>query len=124
MTGPARQPAGFLLQLWNGTRYSFQGLRAAWRHEQAFRLEIGVLLVIVPAALWLGKDGVARALLIGSWILVLVVELLNSAIEAAVDRLGPERHELAGRAKDLGSAAVFVALLLAAAIWGLVLYER
>ncbi len=116
-----KQPAGLIAQLWNGTRYSFQGLRAVWKHEQAFRLEVGVLLVIVPIGLWLGKDGVARALLIGSWGLVLVVELLNSAVEAMVDRLGPERHELAGRAKDLGSAAVFVAILLAASVWGLIL---
>jgi len=120
MTGEARQPKGFMLQLWNGTRYSLQGLCTAWRHEKAFRLEVGVLLLIIPAAWWLGKDGVARALLIGSWGLVLVVELLNSAVEAVVDRLGPERHELAGRAKDLGSAAVFVAILLAASVWALI----
>ncbi len=124
MTDPAKQPAGLIAQLRNGTRYSLQGLCAVWKHEQAFRLEVGVLLLVLPAAWWLGRNGVARALLIGSWGLVLVVELLNSAVEAVVDRLGPERNELAGRAKDLGSAAVFAAILLAVAIWGLVLYSR
>lgn len=124
MPGHARQPAGLLRRLWHGTRYSLQGLRAAWAHEEAFRLEVIVLLLAVPAAVWLGKDGLSRILLVGSWGLVLVVELLNSAVEAAVDRLGPERHELAGRAKDLGSAAVFLAILLAALVWLVTLYER
>jgi diacylglycerol kinase (ATP) len=117
-----KHAAGFIAQLWNGTRYSLRGLGAAWTHELAFRAEVGVLLLILPAALWLGTDNLARALLIGSWLLVLVVELLNSAIEAAVDRLGPERHELAGRAKDLGSAAVFVAIVLASLVWALCLF--
>ena len=122
MVAQDAQPAGLIARLWNGTRYSLQGLRAAWTHEQAFRWEVGILLPVLPAAWWLGKDGVARALLIGSWGMVLAVELLNSALEAAVDRLGPERHELAGRAKDFGSAAVFVAILLACAIWALCLF--
>ena len=112
-----KQPAGLIARLWNGTRYSLQGLRAAWEHEQAFRLEVGVLLMLVPVAFWLGKDGITRVVLVGSWGLVPVVELLNSAVEAMVDRLGPERHELAGRAKDLGSAAVFAAILLAGVTW-------
>lgn len=103
------------------TRYSLAGLHAAWHYQQAFRLEVAVLIVIIPAALWLGKDGVERALLIGSWIIVMTVELINSAVESAVDRVGLERHELAGRAKDLGSAAVFCAIVLAAVIWVLVL---
>jgi diacylglycerol kinase (ATP) len=119
MREQAGKPARFILQLRNGTRYSLQGLRAAWRHELAFRLEVAVLVLLLPAAWWLGKDGVARALLVGSWGLVLVVELVNSAVEAVVDRLGPERHELAGRAKDLGSAAVFAAILLAGVTWAL-----
>ncbi|OGB91670.1 MAG: diacylglycerol kinase [candidate division NC10 bacterium RBG_16_65_8] len=116
------QPAGLIARLWNGTRYSLQGLRAAWTHEQAFRLEVGVFLLVLPAAWWLGKDGGARSLLIGSCGMVLVVELVNSALEAAVDRLGPERHELAGRAKDFGSAAVFLAILLAGVTWALCLF--
>ena len=107
--------------LW-ATRYSIAGLQMAWRHEQAFRQELGVLVVLVPVAFWVGKNGVERAVLIGSWLLVLVVELLNTAIEAAVDRIGPERHELAGRAKDLGSAGVFCSIALAAIVWLLVLF--
>jgi diacylglycerol kinase (ATP) len=90
----------------------------------AFRLETLVLSLVVPAGLWLGETGVQRALLIGSWCLVMVVELLNSAIEALVDRMGLERHELAGRAKDLSSAAVFTAIVLAGAVWVLVLASR
>lgn len=97
--------AGIWARLVNGTRYSLAGLRSAFRHEMAFRLETLVLSLVVPAGLWLGETGVQRSLLIGSWCLVMVVELLNSAIEALVDRMGLERHELAGRAKDLGSAA-------------------
>jgi diacylglycerol kinase (ATP) len=122
MPEQAKWAAGVVRQLWNGTRYSLQGLSAVWRHELAFRLEVGVLLVVVPAAWWLARDGLVRALLIGSWGLVLVVELVNSAIEAVVDRLGSDWHELAGQAKDLGSAAVFVAILLAGAVWALCLF--
>ena len=102
------------------TRYSLSGLRMAWG-QQAFRQEIAVLVLIVPAGLWLGESGVERALLIGSWVLVILVELINSAVEAAVDRIGLERHELASKAKDLGSASVFCAILLAIAVWALVL---
>lgn len=108
-------------RLWRGTRYSLQGLAAAWRFQQAVRLELLACLVMIPAACLLGRTGTQRALLIGSWILVLIVELLNSAIETTVDRTGTEPDELAGRAKDLASAAVFVAILLAVAVWGLVL---
>jgi diacylglycerol kinase (ATP) len=106
--------------LW-ATRYSLVGLRIAWRQEQAFREEVVVLLLVVPAGLWLGRSGVERALLIGSWVLVLLVELVNSAIESVIDRIGLERHELAGKAKDLGSASVFCAIVLAIAVWALVL---
>ena len=109
-------------RLVRATGCSLAGLRAAWRHEQAFRIEVMVLALVVAAGLWLGKDGVERALLIGSWLLVVVVELINSALEAVVDRIGPERHELAGRAKDLGSGAVFCAILSAVAVWALVLW--
>jgi diacylglycerol kinase (ATP) len=110
-----------LRHLFNATRYSLAGLRAALRHEEAFRQELLALFIAAPVALWLGKSGVERALLIGSCLLVIVVELVNSAVEAAVDRIGLERNELAGRAKDLGSAAVFCAIILAIVVWILVL---
>ncbi len=108
-------------KLVTATGFSLAGLRAAYRHEQAFRLEFLVLVFVVPLGLWLGETGVQRALLIGSWCLVLIVELLNSAMEVLVDRLWPERNELAGRAKDMGSAAVFCAIVLSATVWLLVL---
>lgn len=104
--------------------YSMQGLKAAWQYEEAFRLELLALLVMLPAALWLGNTGVERALLVGSLLLVLIIELINSAIEAVVDRVGVEHHTLAGRAKDIGSAAVFLALMNVLAVWGLLLWER
>ena len=103
------------------TRFSLAGLREAYRHEQAFRLELLVLVFVVPLGLWFGETGVQRALLIGSWCLVLIVELLNSAMEVLVDRIWPERSELAGRAKDMGSAAVFCAIVLACGVWLLIL---
>lgn len=101
--------------------YSWSGLSATFRHEAAFRQELALCLLLIPLALWLGDDGVARALMIGSLLLVLLVELLNSAIEAVVDRIGTEHHELSGRAKDIGSAAVFVALGNVVIVWALVL---
>lgn len=104
--------------------YSMQGLRAAWQFEEAFRLELFAMIIMLPAALWLGGNGIERALLVGSLLLVLVVELINSAIEAVVDRVGIEHHTLAGRAKDIGSAAVFMALMNVAAVWGFILYDR
>ncbi|MFA6108463.1 MAG: diacylglycerol kinase [Candidatus Latescibacterota bacterium] len=112
---------GLPARLWRGTRFSLQGLAAAWRYQQAVRLELLACVLVIPAACLLGRTGTQRALLIGSWVLVLIVELLNSAIETAVDRTGTETDVLAGRAKDLASAAVFVAILLALAVWGLVL---
>ena len=115
---------GILTRLVKATRYSFAGLRAAYRHEQAFRLEALLLVLVLPGGLWLGRNGVERALLIGSWCLVIVIELLNSSVEALVDRIAPERSELAGRAKDTGSAAVFVAITMAAGVWVLVLLVR
>jgi Diacylglycerol kinase len=105
-------------------RWSCQGLAAAWRHESSFRLEVCLLVVLAPLALWLGQDGVERALLLGSMLAVLAAELLNSAIEAVIERYGPEYHELAGRAKDMGSAAVFVLMMNVLACWGLVLGPR
>ena len=106
------------------TIWSMQGLRAAWLHESSFRLEVYLLLVMGPLALWLGQTGVERALLLGSCLLVLSVELLNSSIEAVIERYGAEFHELAGRAKDMGSAAVFVLMMNVVLVWGLVLGPR
>ena len=103
--------------------YSVQGLRAAYRQEVAFRQEVWLTIPLVPLALWLGGDGIERALLIASWILVIIVELLNSAVEATVDRFGPEHHELSGRAKDMGSAAVLLSIGLAALVWGFILFS-
>ena len=99
------------------------GVAAAIRHEQAFRIELVLAAVLVPLGLYLGKSGIERALLVGSVLLVLIVELLNSAVEAVVDRVSPEQHELAGRAKDLGSAAVMLSLIGAGAAWLLVLWS-
>jgi diacylglycerol kinase (ATP) len=108
----------------NATRYSLEGLAAAARHEDAFRQELMLAAVMVPLGLWLGNDGVERALLVGSMLMVLVVELLNSAIEATVDRVSLEDHRLAKRAKDLGSAAVMMSLATVGAVWLLVLLPR
>ena len=105
----------------DATRYSLAGLAAALRHEAAFRELFALCLVLVPLALWLGDTGVERALLAASALLPLVVELVNAAIEAAIDRVSLEAHPLAKRAKDLGSAAVMVSLVIAALVWVLVL---
>lgn len=113
---------GGLGRLVGAVRYSLSGLREAWRNEAAFRQEAVVCAVLAPVALWLPVTPLERLVLVGSLGLVLVVELLNSAIEAAVDRVGVERHTLSGRAKDLGSAAVMLSLLLAAGAWGTVLW--
>jgi diacylglycerol kinase (ATP) len=110
-----------LRRLINAARFSLSGLGAALRHEDAFRQEAMLAAILVPSGVMLGKTGVERALLVGSVLLVLVVELVNSAIEAAVDRVSLEDHPLAKRAKDLGSAAVMLALLNAAMVWLLVL---
>ncbi len=104
--------------------WSLQGLRAAWLHESSFRLEVVLTVVLTPLAIWLGQDGIERALLIGSCLLVLSAELLNSAVEAVIERYGPEFHELAGRAKDMGSAAVFVLMMNVLLCWGLILGPR
>jgi diacylglycerol kinase (ATP) len=104
--------------------YSANGLRAAYKKESAFRQELILAVVLLPLGVWLGSTGVERALLIGSVLLVLIVELLNSAVEATVDRGGKDWNKLAGRAKDMGSAAVLIALLQLAATWGLILFDR
>lgn len=108
-------------RLINAIGYSFEGFRAAFKHEDAFRQEMFLAMVLVPLAIYLGKSGVERALMIASVLLVLIVELLNSAIEAAVDHTSTEHHALAKRAKDIGSAAVFLALMIVVVIWGLIL---
>ncbi len=108
-------------RLINAAGYSLSGLAAAARHEDAFRQELFLSAILVPLGLWLGHGGVERALLVGSVLLVLIVELLNSAVEATVDRVSLEDHSLAKRAKDIGSAAVMVSLVNVAVIWLLVL---
>jgi len=113
-----------LPRLINATVYSLKGLRAAWRNETAFRQEVILTVVLVPAAFWLGTTKAQQALLLFSCLLVLIVELLNSAIETTVDRIGPEDHPLSGRAKKWGSAAVMLSLIAAAVVWALVAWDR
>ena len=109
---------------WQAFLWSMQGLRATWNVESSFRLEVYLFVVLAPLAAWLGQSGIERAILVGSMMLVLVVEVLNSALEAVVDRWGSEHNTLAGRAKDMGSAAVFLADLNVLACWGLILAPR
>jgi len=111
-----------LKRVWNAFFYSIDGLRAALRHEDAFRQEVLLAAALIPAALFMPATGTGKALMIASVLLVLIVELLNSAIEAAVDRISLEHHELARRAKDIGSAAVMLALVNVPVVWGLVLF--
>jgi diacylglycerol kinase (ATP) len=112
-----------LCRLVKATGYSMAGLRAAWRNEEAFRLDTLLCVVMTPLALWLGENSVERVLMIGSLVLLLITELLNSGVEAVVDRVGSERHELSGRAKDIGSAAVFIALVNIAVVWVILLFD-
>ncbi|WIM05638.1 MAG: diacylglycerol kinase [Candidatus Nitricoxidivorans perseverans] len=112
-----------LARIWNALLYSIAGLKAAHRHEDAFRQEVWFAALLIPLALWLPSDGAGHALMVGSVLLVLVVELVNSAIEAAVDRISLENHRLAKRAKDIGSAAVLIALINVATTWILVLLD-
>ena len=104
--------------------WSMAGIKAAWKNEQAFRWEAVIVLLMMPVGLWLGRSAVERALLIASSMSILIIELLNSAVEAVVDRIGPERHELSKRAKDMGSAAAFISMIAAVFVWGLIAYER
>jgi diacylglycerol kinase (ATP) len=115
---------GGLTRLIRAFGYSLAGFRACYRHEAAFRQEVLVAVVVLPLGLWLGETGVERALLVGSWLLVMIVELLNSAVEATVDRFGPELHKLSGRAKDIGSASVLLSITLAVMVWALILLPR
>lgn len=108
----------------NAFGYSMQGFKACFQAEEAFRQELFLLLFLIPIGLWLGETPVERALLLGSLLIVLIVELLNSAIEAGVDRVGLERHELSARAKDIASAAVFMSFTLTGTVWGLILIPK
>ena len=108
----------------NATGYSWLGLKAAYKHESAFRQEVWLAVIMIPLGLYLGQDWTDKAMLISSVLLVLIVELLNSGIEAVVDRVGDEPHKLSGRAKDMGSAAVLISLVIAAMIWTAVLVDN
>ena len=112
-----------LSRMWHALGYSIEGLRAGW-HETAFRQEALAALVLLPLSLWVGRNWVETALLAGSVLFVMIVELLNTGIETAIDRIGPEWHDLSKRAKDMGSAAVLLSLLLALGIWITALYQR
>lgn len=106
----------------NAILFSYAGLKAAWVNEEAFRQEAVIFLVTIPLALWVAENNIEKLILVSSVALVLITELLNSAIEAVVDRIGVEYHELAGRAKDMGSAAVFLSILIAIAAWLLIIF--
>ena len=112
-----------LNRIWHAAGYSIEGLRAGW-NEKAFRQEAIAAMVLLPASLWLGQSWVETALLAGSVVIVMIVELLNTGIETAIDRIGPEWHDLSKRAKDMGSAAVLLALQLCAGIWGAAVFQR
>jgi diacylglycerol kinase (ATP) len=122
---PSHPPKGStgLKRIWNALGYSLAGLAAAFRHEAAFRQELLLAAVLIPLALFLRVSALGKALMIASVMLVLIVELLNSAIEAVVDRASPEHHPLAKRAKDIGSAAVFVSLANVIIVWLLILFD-
>ena len=115
------QNPNHFVRLYKATGYSIQGLKSTFQYEQAFRLEVYIFIILLPLAIWLGSSPLDYFLLIGSWVFVMIVELLNSAVEAAIDRIGMEKHELSGRAKDIGSAAVMVSVFLAIGAWAAVL---
>ena len=104
--------------------WSVAGIRTAWQNELSFRVETIIIAVMTPVGIWLGKTAAEKALLIASALSILIIELLNSALEAVVDRIGLERHELSGRAKDMGSAAAFFSMLTAGIVWALIAYAR
>ncbi len=120
MESPYKGKTGFT-RLWNAFGYSLAGFRAAYKHEDAFRQEIHLAVILIPLALWLPASHLGKALMIGSVLLVIIIELLNSAIEATVDRISLDNHNLAKRAKDIGSSAVLVSLINVVIVWGLVL---
>jgi diacylglycerol kinase (ATP) len=117
------KPTG-ITRLLRAFGYSFQGFRHTWREEAAFRQEVALALIVVPAGLYFGRSGVERAMLVSPMLLILVVEILNSAVEAVVDRSGTERHHLAGMAKDMGSAAVMLSFVLLGTVWLLILSDH
>jgi diacylglycerol kinase (ATP) len=118
----AKQGKTGLLRIYQAFFYSMAGFKAAWQNEAAFRQEVLLTLAMIPAALWLGDTPLEKIVLIGCLVLVLLAELFNSAIEAVVDRIGTEKHDLSGRAKDIGSAAVFLTLTWAAIVWLVILF--
>ncbi len=120
----AREKPRGLTRILRAAGASWKGLLGAYREEAAFRQELGLSVLVIPLGLWLGRTGVERALLVAPMLLVLIVELLNSAVEATVDRIGLERHVLAGLAKDIGSAAVLLSFVLLGVVWLLVLTDR
>jgi diacylglycerol kinase (ATP) len=120
--GDRQKPTG-LTRMFRACGASMQGLSGAFREEAAFRQELVLAVVVIPLGLWLGRNGIERVLLIAPMFIVLIVELINSAIEATVDRIGLERHKLSGLAKDIGSAAVLMSLTLLAVVWVLVLWR-
>ena len=107
----------------NAFIYTFAGLKSAWKNELAFRGEVVVAIIMVPLGIWLGRSAVEQALLIASILLILLTELLNSALEAVVDRIGPQKHELSKRAKDMGSAAAFISMVTAALVWIIIVVD-
>ena len=121
--GDRPKPTG-LVRVWRAFGNSVKGFRGAFAEEAAFRQELALAVILFPLGIWLGETGVERALLVGPIFVVLIVELLNSAVEAAIDRIGLERHPLSGLAKDIGSAAVFTSFALLAVVWLLVLLDH
>ncbi len=113
-----------LRRVWNALFYSFAGFRSAWQNEAAFRQECVLAIILLPAAFWVGENAVQYALLAGTVLLVLITELLNSAVEAVVDRIGSEHHKLSGQAKDMGSAAVLLSLLMTGLVWAVIAWEN
>lgn len=120
----ANNNQGGIRRIRNAMFYSIDGLRASWKNEAAFRQESILCAIMIPIAFWVGSNAVERAMLISTCLLVIITELLNSAIEATIDRIGEDRHQLSGRAKDMGSAAVFISLWIAGITWALIAYER
>ena len=120
---PSTEPRG-PRQIYKAFLWSMKGLRAGWTFEASFRLEVYLLVIFAPLGLYLGRGAIEKAILVGSLLLVLSAELLNSAVEAVVDKVSPEFHELAGRAKDMGSAAVFLLMMNVVLCWGLILWSH
>lgn len=105
----------------SASKYSAKGLKFAWKNEAAFRQEVCLLIILTPLAFWLGETAMQQAVMIGCCFIVLITELLNTAVEAVVDRIGPEHHKLAGSAKDTGSAAVLISIIMTVVVWALII---